>query len=199
MGATATLRLALSEPERFNALVLIDPVLFPPWIVHLWEIIYRLGLSYLHPLAKKAVRRKPQFPDKGTMFNTYRQKRVFRYLDDRSLWAYVESMALTTQKGDINLAYPPEWEAQIYVTGLRSDVEIWKKLSTLKPPLLVIRGGETDTFWESTSQLMTRKLPSAEIITIPFSTHLVPLEKPDAVYSEMHRFFKQCSGTFPPT
>ncbi len=54
MGATTTLRLALRQPERFQLLVLIDPVMFPPLTGIAWNIIFRLGLAYqLHPLVKR--------------------------------------------------------------------------------------------------------------------------------------------------
>lgn len=196
MGAVATLRLALREPDRFKAIVLIDPVLFPPWMILLWEYLYKIGVSYyIHPLIRGALRRKQRFPDRQSMFDNYRLKRVFRYLDDPALWAYVDSMAFQEANGEITLVYPSRWEVQVYITGIRSDRDIWQCISSLKPPALIIRGKETDTFWEMTSRRLRRKNPTIEIRTIPQSTHLVALERPHEVHDEIIKFFNRHAST----
>ena len=40
VGATTTLRLALRQADAFSAIILIDPVLMPPRISWLWNIIF---------------------------------------------------------------------------------------------------------------------------------------------------------------
>lgn len=182
MGATTTLRLALRQPGRFRALVLIDPVFFPPGMIVFWDLIYRLRLTYrLHPLVKGALKRRSEFESRAAMFANYRSKAVFRRLSDAALADYVEALACPRANGRVGLCYPPEWEARIYVTGMRADLEIWRALPGLKPPLLIIRGAETDTFWERTGRLVRRRLPTARVVTLPESTHLVALEKPEQI------------------
>src|SRR5574340_598626 len=41
IGAIVSLRLAIQQPERFRVLVLLDPVLFPPHFIALWNQIGR--------------------------------------------------------------------------------------------------------------------------------------------------------------
>lgn len=179
MGATTTLRLALRQPERFQALVLIDPVLLPWYYTCLWEPIYRLGLAYhLHPLAQGALKRREFFDSHASMFANYRQKAVFRNLSHAALQAYVEALGCPLPDGRVELCYPGSWEARIYVTGIRADLELWHNLPQLKPPLLIIRGAESGTFWEKTGRRVQRRLPSARICTIPQASHLVALERP---------------------
>ncbi len=192
MGATTTLRLSLRQPERFKALVLIDPVLFPPWIINQWDIIYRLGLAYqLHPLVRGARRRKISFQSKEAMFNNYRNKTIFKHLDDENLYAYVDAMGCPGSNGSVKLCYKPEWEMRIYVTGVRADMELWKALPNLKPPLLIIRGAKTNTFWKSTANLVQRLQSRATIYSITDATHLVPLERPSKVYETIIDFLSQ--------
>jgi pimeloyl-ACP methyl ester carboxylesterase len=191
VGAVTTLRLALRQPERFSALVLIDPVLFPPRRILTWDLIYRLGLGYrVHPMIKSAMRRRNEFESREAMFANYRKKAVFRRMDDSALHAYCDSLACPVPDGSLQLCYSPAWEARIYVTGLRADMELWRGLPTLKPPLLVIRGAETDTFWEETAARLQRRLPTARVETIPGASHLVPLEQPQPVYASITRFIQ---------
>ena len=194
MGATTTLRLALRQPDRFRSLVLIDPVLFPPWITIQWDLIYRLGLGYrLHPLVGNAKKRRSKFQSREAMFDNYRTKAVFRHMNDDNLHAYVDALACPAPEGGFELCYKSNWEARIYVTGVRADMEIWRALSNHKSPLLIIRGTETDTFWEQTASLVKRRLPHAIICSIPNATHLVPLEHPTKVYEIIMGFLDQNS------
>lgn len=188
-GAIATLRLALQQPNRFSTLILIDPVLFPPRMIFLWNLIYKSGLAgRFHPLVRGAMRRRKIFESKAAMFSNYRSKTVFSRMSDAALQAYVASLACEQPGGSISLGYPAEWEARIYVTSMVADMEIWQNLSTLKPPVLFVRGAETDTFWESTSQKVKQRLPTAQVISIENAGHLVPLEKPEAVFQAIIDF-----------
>ncbi len=193
VGANATLRAALYQPERFRALVLLDPVLFPPWVSVLWNLVYMARLGYrVHPLARGAMRRRRTFESREAMFDNYRRKAVFQGMDDQALWAYVDSLAEPDNRnGGVRLRYSPEWEARIYVTSVRADLEIWRGLSSLRLPILVIRGENTDTFLENTARLFQRKVPHAHITTLPDSTHLLPLERPTEVARLMRAFIRQ--------
>jgi pimeloyl-ACP methyl ester carboxylesterase len=191
VGGIVALRAALRQPERFRALVLIDPVLFPPAIIRCWQVIRALGLSYqLHPLVRATRDRRRQFDDLDRLFKGYRRKPVFRYMNDPELLAYIDGIACPGENG-YQLCYSAEWEMRIYVTSVWRDLDIWRDLPQLKIPLLIIRGGETDTFWASTARGLVKKVPSAKVVTIPQATHLVPLERPEEVYQAIQVFLQE--------
>jgi len=191
LGGIVTLRAALRQPERFRALVLIDPVLFPPYIIHSWQVIRTLGLGYhLHPLVRAARERRHQFDDLDRLFKGYRRKPVFRYMDDPALHAYVEGIACPGEHG-YKLCYSADWEMRIYVTSVWRDMDIWRGLPGLNIPLLIIRGAETDTFWASTARRVLRKVPAAQVVTVPQASHLVPLEHPNEVYQAIQEFLQE--------
>lgn len=192
MGGVALLRAALREPERFSAIVLLDPVLFPPHFILFWRSLFKSGLGYrFHPLVANADQRRRQFDDLDRLFNGYRRKYIFRYMDDDSLRSYVEGIACPTDEGNFQLCYSAEWEVRIYVTGVWRDMDIWRGLSDLKVPTLIVRGAETDTFRERTGKLVQRKQPKVQIVALEKATHLVPLERPREVSNLIQSFFKE--------
>lgn len=196
MGGIATLRAALRHPEQFRAIVLLDPVLLPPAWCLLWDLIYRLGLAYrLNPLVPSALRRRRTFTSRAEMFASYRRKPVFRYFDDQSLHALVEGLTQPAEDGGIELVYTPEWEARIYVTAIRRDLELWRGLPNLQVPAMILRGAETDTFWERTARLVDRHAPGIRILTLPQSTHLLPMEKPQEVANAITEFLHSMEKT----
>ena len=189
LGGIALLRAAMREPKRFSSVILLDPVLFPPYFIGMWKIIRALKLEYkLHPLVAASQRRRRVFKSREIILRAYRSKPVFQYFSDEALEAYVNGITCPVGDGSYQLCYSAEWETQIYVTGVSPDMGLWRGLPKLQVPLLIIRGAETDTFFESTGKLVMKKRPSAKVISIPKSTHLVPLEQPEAVASEIEKF-----------
>src|SRR5512138_2270793 len=187
IGAIVTLRAALRDPSKFKALILIDPVLFVPSFLVMWQIIRRLGLGErLHPLIAGAKKRRRTFDDLETVFRGYRNRSVFRYMSDESLRAYIAGMTRKTENG-YELVYSPEWEARIYLTGMH-DFDLWRDLPKLEVPTLFLRGVETDTFLEKAARLVKRKQPTAQVETLEKSTHLLPLERPQEVFDRMQSF-----------
>lgn len=189
IGAIVTLRAALRDPAKFHALVLIDPVLFPPRRLVAWNLIRAIGLGYkLHPKIAGSLKRRRTFDDLNTVFRGYRDREVFRYVSDENLHIYLEG--ITKPKNErYELVFSPEWETRIYFTGLR-DFDIWQELPKLQMPMLFLRGAETDTFWEAAAELVKRKQPKAKIETLDRSTHLLPLERPQEVFDIMLSFLK---------
>ena len=198
IGAMVTLRAALREPSKFRALVLIDPVLFMPGFMLRWQIVRVLGLGdRLHPLIKGAKKRRRTFDDLETVFRGYRNREIFRYMSDENLRIFIEGITRKAENG-YELVYSPDWEAQIYRTGMH-DFDIWRDLPKLKVPTLFIRGTETDTFLEDAAKLVKRKQPRAQIEALEKSTHILPLERPQDVFEIMQSFLKSLeSGSLLP-
>ncbi len=191
IGAMVTLRAALHEPGKFRALVLIDPVLFVPGFLINWHIVRVLGLGErLHPLIAGAKKRRRTFDDLETVYRGYRNREVFRYLSDENLRIFIDGITQPKADGGYELVYSPEWEAQIYRTGMH-DFDIWRDLPKLDLPTLFIRGVETDTFLEEAAKLVKRKQPKVQVEAVEKSTHILPLERPQEVFEIMQSFLKE--------
>jgi len=189
IGAIVTLRAALRDPNKFRALVLIEPVLFPRRRLISWNFIRAIGLGHmLHPMIAASQKRRRTFDDLDMVFRRYRNREIFRYMSDKNLRIYIEGIT-QPNNGGYELSFSPEWETHIYFTGLR-DFDIWRDLPRLKVPTLFIRGAETDTFWEEAAKLVKRKQPRAKMETLEKSTHLLPLERPKEVFDIIQSFLK---------
>jgi len=192
MGGTALLRAALREPERFKAIVLLDPVLLPPFVVFFWNVMRKLKIGeQWHPFLKAARKRRQQFDDLERLYQGYRRKSVFKYIDDEALRAYVEGIACPMEGGGYQLCYSAKWEVHIYKISIWRDMDIWRGLPMFELPTLIIRGAETDTFWERTGKLVKRKQPKIQVEALEKSTHLLALERPNAIANRIQSFFEE--------
>jgi len=190
IGAIVTLRAALRDPGKFRALILLDPVLFVPSRMVLWNFFRAVGLgNQVHPKIAGTLKRRRTFDDLDLVFRGYRKRKIFRYMSDDNLRIYVEGITRKTDKG-YELVYSPEWESRIYFTGLR-DFDIWRELPDIEVPTLIVHGAETDTFLENAAKLVKRKQPRIQMETLDKSTHLLPLERPQEVFDIMQSFLKE--------
>ncbi len=189
MGAIAALRAALWQPERFSALLLLEPVLLPRHLMLEWTIVRALGLgNRLHPLIPGAMRRQRTFEDLEMAFQRYRSRPVFRYFSDHALRAYIAGMAQPAADGLFGLAYSPEWEARIYFSGGWNDWDLWRGISRLSIPTLMVRGAESDTLRESVTREVKRRNPQVRIAVMEGATHLLPLERPEVAVELIDKF-----------
>jgi pimeloyl-ACP methyl ester carboxylesterase len=194
LGAVISLRSAIQEPKKFKALILIDPVIFPPAIIKTWRIVKKIGLGYkAHPLIPTAQNRRRIFNNQEAVFKAYRQKKIFRYISDENLNIMISGMLKSVDGNGYELAYSPEWEVQIYYSGVSSDADLWEELPEINIPILIIRGSETNTFFPQTARRVKKRLPSVKVVTLEKSTHLVPLEKPGEVAEKILDFLEAVS------
>ena len=191
IGAIVTLRAALRDPGKFRALVLIDPVLVVPSFMLSWQVVRILGLAdRLHPLIAGAKKRRRSFDSLETVFRGYRNRPVFRYLSDENIRIYIQGITRQAEDGSYSLVYSPDWETQIYRTGMH-DFDLWRGLPKLEVPILFIRGAETDTFLVQAANLVKHRQPKARVETVPESTHLLPLERPREVFNIIQSFLEE--------
>jgi pimeloyl-ACP methyl ester carboxylesterase len=193
VGGIVTLRAALRDPSKFRALVLLDPVLFVPSILAMWNLLRAMGLgNKIHPKIIGALKRRPTFDNLDMVFRGYRTREIFRYMSDENLHAYIAGITKPKTDGSFELTYSREWESHIYLTSLR-DFDLWRELPKLEVPTLIIRGAETDTFLKNAAKLVEKKNPKIQIKTLEKSTHILPLERPQDVFNIMQTFLSEIS------
>ena len=195
MGANAALRATLWAPDRFAALALLEPVLLPRHIMLEWRIVRALGLqARLHPLIPGALRRQREFTSLESAFERYRARPIFRYFSDDALRTYVAGMASGSPAKGFRLVFSPEWEARIYETGVWSDEDLWRGMSGLRVPTLMLRGAESTSLRASTTHAVQRRNAQVRIAVLESSTHLVPLEQPRMVFELVQSYLDEIAS-----
>jgi len=188
MGGVATLWAAVRRPDLFCAVVLIDPVILPPTLSILFRWLRRVGINPRKGMIHQALRRRRVWPSRRACFERYRAKPHFARWSDECLWAYVEAVTRERPDGQVELAYPPEWEARIYATV---PTDVWKAIPKLRLPTLVIRGELSQTFLPQSLAAMRRRLPHARFAVISGAGHLVPMERPEEVGQVVREFLEE--------
>jgi pimeloyl-ACP methyl ester carboxylesterase len=194
LGAIVALRAALAAPDRFTALVLLDPVLMSKGRIRAWRLLRTLGVGHrLHAKIRGAYGRRRAFPDLEQAFQGYRRHAVFRHLSDAGLRALIDGLTTPAEGGGYRLIYSPEWEARVYYTGVWNDWDLWNGLPALNVPALIVRGAYSDTFEDVTSRAVRSVNTRIRTHTVANASHLVPLEQPSEVYQVVQRFLEDAA------
>ena len=138
-GGAMSLRLAMARPQAFEAIVLLDPVLFPPWLMAGIDLMRWIGR---HPFARAARARRNHWPDR-TALRAYLQDRgIYRGWADEALEAFVTHACEPARDG-WRLRCPPWLEAELYARPARG---YRRALRQLKLPILFLYGADSYAF-----------------------------------------------------
>jgi len=178
IGGNIILKTAISNPEYFSKIILLDPTLFIPKIIYMWKFALLLGLQKkVHPWINSTLKRKMSYDNYEKIFYSYRAKKVFSKINDYNLKIYIDSITEKVEN-KVHITYPKNWEYQIYKTGLIADMYIWKNIKKIDFPCLIIRAEDSNAFLDSSQSKMQRLNSNIKFITVKDSTHLFPLEYP---------------------
>lgn len=176
-GAIASLLAAVAAPQRFKALILLDPTIFAPQLAQLLRQTQLDHTVDQVPLVSRALKRQRDFENAESAFAYFREKSLFRDWSDEMLSAYVKYGTTPTETG-LTLSWTPEWEAYYFSTGY---TDIWAELPRLRNllPTLFIRGSDSDTYTAESSKTVKGMLPEVEHVEVK-GGHLFPQSNPDA-------------------
>lgn len=180
MGSAAITMAASQRPEHFKHLVLIEPVLVPTS----YYVILRLFGKHVAnrvPLVSRTLNRVDNWDSPEQCFAHFRPKSVFKNISDEGLWDYVNHCTFTDDEGRLRLVYSKEWEARCYLLVHN----IWKMLAQLKIPVLIIRGGQSNTFTSASMKKLQKLAPQHSFLEIPGAGHLLPFEQPQRLAQEI--------------
>jgi pimeloyl-ACP methyl ester carboxylesterase len=188
LSGLVAIRHAVQHPDRWRALVLFDPPIFP-----------RDG----HPLrdaqqgdkdqlAVRARKRTERYPSPHDFAKQLASRQVF------SRWrpeAY-DLMARATLRqepssGEWILACPRELEARIFEEN--RDPTLWVKLGQVKAPVKLI-GADPNIEGASVPGLLSKAVAeetAVEYEAIPDTTHFLQIEKPDECVRAMETFLRK--------
>jgi len=186
-GGVAALMLAIKRPELIRALILIDPTILPLSWKWPWLLAKKLNVARLVPIAARATKRKYIWPDRETILRAYEGKGAFKDWKDGFLDGYIRDGTEETGDGTIRLCCEPAWESRCFAT---CPHDVWRIVSRLQRPMLVLYGAESDTFLPPAKRLLQAKVSSTVFRRFEATSHFVPMERPDESAEAILNFLK---------
>jgi len=171
MGGTVLVLAELLRPGTFTGLVLIEPVLIPPPLVRNPEL----------SLAQGAARRRPVFGSWEELIETYLAKPLFQRWHPEAFRAYVDHGFQDVPEG-VALRCRREVEADVFAAG--SECGAFARLDELDTPMRVVIADRSGPLGPALA-LLPGALPDATTTYMAGQNHLVPMERPDLVASEI--------------
>lgn len=165
MGGATLLMAEVLHPGIFDALVVIEPVIFPPPYARLEHM----------PLVDGALRRRDGFPSRDAIVEKYRGKGPFAGWDPDVLDAYVDG-GFTESDGRWWLKCRPEIEAEVYRAATAHG--LYDRLGEVGCPVLVLAGERSTSFSEAFIADLAARMPNAGYQMVAGASHFLPMEKP---------------------
>jgi pimeloyl-ACP methyl ester carboxylesterase len=180
-GGTSMLLAASHEPDLFERLVLVDPVLHAPRAAESWD---PERLARASSLVERASRRRTVFPDRAAARENWRDKDLFADWDPRAFDLYLDEGMIDRADGQVELKCAPETEAAVYAAGPASDV--WDRAEKLAVPTLLLWARHGD-FPRVLFETYASRMLNARIQDVD-AGHLVPMERPEVVVDAVLEF-----------
>ena len=171
MGGAGLLMAAHRDRSLFRALVLFEPIVFPP------DPARQAGAS--NPLAEGARRRRATFPSYDAAIANYAAKRPLSAFLPDALDAYVRHGFALGADGEVHLKCLPETEAGTFEG---SGHGTWDLLPEIDVPTLVLAGEEeADAGPAMIAPLVAERLPNGRYQGLAGMDHFGPMTHPGEI------------------
>jgi len=185
-GGIASLLAVIEEPQRFKALVLLDPTILRHDLIDGMKMLHAAGRIHEMPLAARALKRRRSFATRDEAYDYFKSRPLFADWDETMLRAYVDE-GLRDAMGGVELVWSPEWEAYYYMSGYLGTYADLPKLNGLVPTL-IIRGANSDTFVRESVDEVRALVPDAHYLEMPNHGHLFPMSAPQETADTIRGF-----------
>ncbi|MDE0192391.1 MAG: alpha/beta hydrolase [Gammaproteobacteria bacterium] len=185
MGGHAIVQAAGTHPDRFRALLLIDPVILDP-VSYTRPAPFRSALE--HPVS----RRRNRWTSPGEMFERFKDRHPFSLWEGEILMDYCRFGLVPDDEGFV-LGCPPEVEASIYMGSAGRDIR--NVIGTLSQPVVVLRakgrtatdqdGGAMDFSRSPTWPGLAAAFPNGRDVHHPELSHFMPMQAPVLVAGQI--------------
>ncbi len=170
MGGACLLAAAARQPDRFAALVVYEPIVFPPTMA--------AGEHGSNPLVSGARRRRRSFPSYADALDNFAAKRPLGRFRADALEAYVHDGFRPVDDG-VTLKCTPEVEAETFEAA--SEHRIWDQLPSITTPVIVLGGRRDGSPPPEVAEPVAERLPTATFRRLEHLDHFGPMTHPDEI------------------
>ncbi|NKF21441.1 alpha/beta fold hydrolase [Solimonas marina] len=183
-GAALTLCAAAENPQRFGALVLLDPILLPPLHYAVTRLSAAVGGN---PLSRGALRRRDRWESRDAVRARLQGRGIYRGWRDDAFECFVEYATRDDADGSRVLCCPKQEEAAIF----NHPIYPWRAWPHIHCPVLVIMGADSYPFLRHSARLIRKRHPAAHL-QAQAGGHCFMLEDPDRTAATVRDFLKSC-------
>ncbi|MBY5924082.1 MULTISPECIES: alpha/beta fold hydrolase [unclassified Halomonas] len=174
MGGVITAMAARQAPERFQAVVMLDPPLMLGLDAMAMRLSKWLGMVDRVTPAGKSKGRRARWESRDAMRAQLRRKGLFRAFTPEALDDYIEAGTTVLEDGSAVLSYDPDIEVEIFRHLPHHLDRLPREVSV---PIGVLAGASSDLLTPSRCRRLSRR--GIVLETVP-GTHMFPMEQPDA-------------------
>lgn len=127
LGGIVTLLQAHQNPQRFEKIMLLDPMLLPPSLILAQRSLQTFKLWPWAPLPKAARRRRSHWDSSVSMHQQLGVKRFYQRWHPEAFSGFVAGGHRAAAQG-VELSCAPEWEARIFASYPTRLVEALKEV-----------------------------------------------------------------------
>lgn len=168
MGGACLLMAAHRNPGLFSAIVVFEPIVFPPAGIR--------PTDSASPLSAGALRRRSSFPSFEAAIENYAAKAPLGRFTRPALEAYVRHGFVAGEDGQVHLKCRPETEAATFDTG--GTHRTWDHLGEISTPVLVICGRPAEMQPSSIAARVAEQLPAGRYLQLDDLDHFGPMTDP---------------------
>ena len=189
-GAAAILLAEEREPGTFSRIFCYEPIVFEGSELGLDSVALSESTRAIDPLnnpmSRSAMRRRRIWDSRDQAYDTYASKPPLSSLHPDALRAYVDHGLRDVPGGGVELKCHPDHEASVYAMGVMNG--LWPLLPSIKAPTVIACGESSDTITPAYATAIARRMPNAELLTMPGVGHFGPMQDPEAVAAAILRF-----------
>ncbi len=196
MGGSALLMAAHRDPDRFDRLVLFEPISHEGSRPTLTQAEIRE-----FPIVVGAMRRRRRFASYDEAYENFRNKPPLSSMVDEALRNYVDHGFRPAPVDDdgspgVELRCTPELEADIFVTGVTNGV--WDLLPEIETPTLVLGGHVEERQPSAQAAAIADHLVNGTYALLDHQTHFGPFSHPVEIAELVGRFGELDRRSDPP-
>jgi len=164
LGGMLSMLAQAANPGLFKSMVMLDPVIFPPPLLLLMNILRKVGLTNVfHPYVKSTLRRRDGWQNKQQAFEYFHKRKIFRNWTDDALDSYVQH-ALQEEGAEVRLCCEPELEAKWF--GALPE-KLWPSIKKIQGPVSIYMGQDTYPFSLRAGRIAKKVNESIDLSIVP--------------------------------